>query len=264
MMASADQAQKPEYSMESIIGKQPMAKLLEVAGTVADETQMRLDEDGYSVRLVDPANVASVFVDLEKPAFESYHADGGLIAYDIGRLDDVVGFGDSGDLVHLGLNSETRMLDVEINNFDYECALIDPESVRGEPDMPDSLDDGLHSEIVIEAGDLQDAVKAAELASDHITLHSDPDSGEFTISAKGDTDTSNVTFGPEEMIDGQIDQEFESLFSLDYMKDISKPMPKDSEVTISHGSEMPAKFEWEFSEGHGEVMAMLAPRIKTD
>jgi len=263
MMAAAE-SQKPEYSMESIIGKKTIAKLLEVAGSVAAETQMRLNDDGYSIRLVDPANVACVFVDLEKPAFESYHSEGGLIGYDIGRLDDVIGFGDSGDLVHLRLNSETRMLDVEINNFDYECALIDPESVRGEPDMPDGLDEKLHSEIVVEAGDLQDAVKAAELASDHILLQSDPDTGEFTISAEGDTDTSNVTFGPEEMIDGQTDQECESLFSLDYMKDISKPMPKDSEVTIRHGSEMPAKLEWEFAEGYGEVMAMLAPRIKTD
>lgn len=253
-----------EYSMEAIIGKSTIAKTLEVAGSIASETKMQINEDGFAIRLADPANVACTFIDVDKPAFESYYSNGGTIGYSLDQLDDVISYGDSGDLVHLGLNNETRMLDIQINNFDYEYALIDPDSVRGEASIPDGLEEEMLVDVTVEASDIKDAVKAAELASDHVLISSDADDGEFTIGAKGDTDQTTVSFGPDEILDGTIDESCSSLFSLDYLKDLTRPIPGSAEVRVRHAEEMPTILDWDFAEGHAHAQCMIAPRIQND
>jgi proliferating cell nuclear antigen len=55
-----------------------------------------------------------------------------------------------------------------------------------------------------------------------------------------------------------------SLFSLDYLKDMNKAIPGDAEVTVDLGEEFPVKLHYEFGEGMGHVTYMLAPRIQSD
>ena len=65
----------------------------------------------------------------------------------------------------------------------YTLALIDPGSVRQEPDISD-LD--LPATIVLTGSDLDHGIKAADLCSDHITLRADKDGEAFHMEAEGD------------------------------------------------------------------------------
>ena len=56
----------------------------------------------------------------------------------------------------------------------------------------------------------------------------------------------------------------DSLFSLDYLKDMNKAIPKSTEVTAELGEEFPVKLHYEFAEGLGHVTYMLAPRIQSE
>ncbi|TKX77190.1 DNA polymerase sliding clamp, partial [Halorubrum sp. SD626R] len=56
----------------------------------------------------------------------------------------------------------------------------------------------------------------------------------------------------------------DSLFSLDYLKDMNKAIPSDAEVTVELGEEFPVKLHYGFAEGLGNVTFMLAPRIQSD
>jgi proliferating cell nuclear antigen len=201
-----------------------------------------------------------VDLSLDAEAFESYEADGGVIGVNLSRLEDIAGMGNAGDLVHLELDEETRKLHIRIDGLSYTLALIDPDSIRQEPDIPD-LD--LPAEIVLEGTHLDRGIKAADMVSDHIALRVDEEEDTFHIQAEGDTDDVDLKLTREDLIDLEAGPA-ESLFSLDYLKDMNKAIPSDAEVTMELGEEFPVKLHFEFAEGLGQVTYMLAPRIQSD
>jgi len=245
---------------KAIVSAETLGTALDSVSVLVDECKIHLEEDGIAIRAVDPANVGMVDLSLDAAAFESYEADGGLIGVNLSRLEDIVGMADSGQLVELELDEETRKLHIQIDGLEYTLALIDPDSIRQEPDIPD-LD--LPAEIVIEGADINRAVTAADMVSDHIALGVDADAETFYVEAEGDTDDVRLELDREDLIDLQAG-EARSLFSLDYLKDMNKAIAKDGEVTTELGEEFPVKMHFDIAEGQGSVTFMLAPRIQSD
>ncbi|WP_418285485.1 DNA polymerase sliding clamp [Halorubrum sp. DTA46] len=245
---------------KAIVGASTFQDALDSVSVLVDECKIRLNEEELSIRAVDPANVGMVDLTLEAAAFESYEADGGVIGVNLARLEDIAGMANSGDLIHLELDEETRKLHIEIDGLSYTLALIDPDSIRQEPDIPD-LD--LAAEIVVEGAQIDRGIKAADMVSDHIRLRVDEADEAFYIEAEGDTDDVDLKLTREDLIAltaGPAD----SLFSLDYLKDMNKAIASDAEVTIELGEEFPVKLHYGFAEGLGQVTFMLAPRIQSD
>jgi len=227
---------------------------------LVDECKIHLDEDGLSIRAVDPANVGMVDLDLGAAAFESYEADGGIIGVNLSRLEDIAGMADAGQLVQLELDEETRKLHIQIDGLEYTLALIDPDSIRQEPDIPD-LD--LSAHVVVEGKDIDRAVRAADMVSDHIALGVDTADELFYVDAAGDTDDVHLELTRDQLIDLEAG-DAHSLFSLDYLKDMNKAIPKDAEVELELGDEYPVKLHYDIAEAQGRVTYMLAPRIQSD
>ncbi|MFW6448041.1 MAG: DNA polymerase sliding clamp [Halobacteriota archaeon] len=244
----------------AIVGAETLGGTLDSVSVLVDECKVRLNEEGLAVRAVDPANVGMVDLTLDASAFESYEADDELIGVDLGRLDDLAGMADSGQLIDLELDEEVHKLRLRIDGLRATMGLINPESIREEPDIPD-LD--LPATIVLEGRDLNRAITAADMVSDHVEFGVDEENGLFYVDARGDTDDIRLELAPEELI------EFEpgpasSLFSLDYLRDINRAIPTDTEVQIRLGEEYPVKFTFPYAEGRGQVTYMLAPRIQSD
>jgi proliferating cell nuclear antigen len=245
---------------EAIVSASAFQDALDSVSVLVDECKIRLNEEGLTIRAVDPANVGMVDLTLDAAAFESYEADGGVIGVNLSRLEDIAGMAGSGDLVHLELDEETRKLHIRLDGLSYTLALIDPDSIRQEPDIPD-LD--LPANIVLEGSQLDRGIKAADMVSDHIRLRVDEEQEAFFVEAEGDTDDVDLELAREDLIDltaGPAD----SLFSLDYLKDMNKAIPGDAEVEIELGEEFPVKLHYELAEGQGQVTFMLAPRIQSD
>jgi proliferating cell nuclear antigen len=245
---------------KAIVDAETLRTTLDSVSVLVDECKIHLEEDGLSIRAVDPANVGMVDLTLDRDAFESYEADGGLIGVNLSRLEDIAGMADAGQLVHLELDEETRKLHIHIDGLEYTLALIDPDSIRQEPDIPE-LD--LPAEIVIEGRDIDRAVKAADMVSDHIALGVDAEGGFFYVDAEGDTDDVHFELDEEDLLSLRAG-DAHSLFSLDYLKDMNKAIPNDAEVTVDLGEEYPVKLHFEIAEGLGQVTYMLAPRIQSD
>jgi len=245
---------------KAIVNASTLRDSLDAVSVLVDECKIRLNEEELSIRAVDPANVGMVDLTLEAAAFESYEADGGVIGVNLDRLEDIAGMANADDLVHLELDEETRKLHIECEGLSYTLALIDPDSIRQEPDIPD-LD--LPAEITLEGAQLDRGITAADMVSDHIRLRVDEDAETFHIEAEGDTDDVDLELTAEDLIDltaGPAD----SLFSLDYLKDMNKAIASDAEVRVELGEEFPVKLHYEFAEGLGQVTFMLAPRIQSE
>ena len=245
---------------KAIVGASTLQDALDSVSVLVDECKIRLNEEDLSIRAVDPANVGMVDLTLDAAAFESYEADGGVIGVNLAKLEDFVGMASGDQLVELELDEETRKLNIRMDGLSSTLALIDPDSIRQEPDIPD-LD--LAAEIVLEGAQLDRGIKAADMVSDHVRLRVDAAAEAFHIEAEGDTDDVDFQLDDDDLIAlaaGAAD----SLFSLDYLKDMNKAIPKDAEVTIELGEEFPVKIHYAVAEGQGNVTYMLAPRIQSD
>jgi len=244
----------------AIVSADTLQATLDSVSVLVDECKIHLTDEGLEIRAVDPANVGMVDLALDAAAFESYETDGGLIGVNLSRLEDIAGMADSGQLIHLELDEETRKLHIAIDGLEYTLALIDPDSIRQEPDLPD-LDLAAH--VVIEGRDIDRAVTAADMVSDHIALGVDATDELFYVDAEGDTDDVHLELDTEDLID-LTPGDAHSLFSLDYLKNMNKAIPKDAEVRMELGDEFPVKMHFDFAEGHGSVTYMLAPRIQSE
>jgi proliferating cell nuclear antigen len=248
------------HMFKAIVSASTLRDALDSVSVLVDECKIRLNEDELVIRAVDPANVGMVDLTLEAAAFESYEADGGVIGVNLSRLENIASMADSGDLVDMELNEETRKLHIQIDGLSYTLALIDPDSIREEPDIPD-LD--LSADIVPEGAQIDRGITAADMVSDYIRLRVDEADETFVIEAEGDTDDVDFVLSREDLIDldaGPAD----SLFSLDYLKDMNKAIPNDAEVRVELGDDFPVKMHYDFAEGLGHVTFMLAPRIQSD
>ena len=241
-----------------------LEEFFETFYTLMDEMKLHLDTDGLYAIGVDPANIASAEDSLDKEAFEHYSSTGGLIGLDLSRMIDILSFADAGDLAKLELDQETRKLHIEIESLEYTLALIDPDAIRAEPDLPD-LD--LPGVVTLEASDLSRAITAADMVSDHIRFRiAESEDGDpmFIAEAAGDTDDVVLEVVEDELVAIEAG-DADSLFSLDYLEDIAKAVPKDAAVTLRLGEEFPMFLEFEHcevdEETHAEALFMLAPRI---
>lgn len=251
---------RPPQAFSAIIEADRLDQTITTLSVLVDESRIHLNDLGLRLAAVDPANVAMDETNVTETAFESYQADGGVLGVDLTKLTDVVSMADNDDLIQMSLDPETRKLHVEFGGLEYTLALIDPDSIRQEPDIPD-LD--LPARVVLEGNDIDRAVRAADMVSDHIELIVDTDDEVFRVHAEGDTDDVDLELGRDDLIDlkaGAAD----SLLSLDYLKDLNKAIPKDAEVEIRLGEDFPAKFKYEYADGAGTVTQMLAPRIQSD
>lgn len=228
--------------------------------TLVDECKIRLTEDGIGIRAVDPANVGMIDLELDKSAFEAYEATEGVIGINVVRLDDIISIGNSDDLVEMELDEETRKLHIEVDGLEYTLALIDPDAIREEPELPDL---GLPGEVVIEGSELDRIVTASDMVSDHVALGIKEDDGIFYAEASGDTDDVELELEEGDVIDLDA-APAHSLFSLDYLANIVKPIGKKQEATMRLGEEFPTLIDLSYAEGDGEVVFMIAPRIQNN
>jgi len=238
-----------------------LSTALDPVSALVNECKLRFSDDGLSIKSVDPANVAMVDMEIGADAFESFESDDVVLGINLERLEDVLSMGDSGDVVSCSLDEETRKLDIDIGGLSYTLALIDPDSIRQEPDIPD-LD--LPATVVVEGRQISRGVSAADLCSDHVTLQAAADDETFYINAEGDTDDVSLALGDGDLLSANVGESCESMFSLEYLTDMERAMPNDGEISLRLGSEVPVKMRYSLADGSVEVVNLLAPRISSE
>jgi proliferating cell nuclear antigen len=239
-----------------------LSDALAPVSTIVDEAIVTATEDGLRVRAVDAANVAMVDMELDAGACASYQADGQELGLDLDRLESVIGMADSGDVVHIELDEETNKLDIGFGGLSFTMALLDVDSIRQRPDIPE-LD--LPGTFVVEGRDIGRAITAADLCSDHIAIEA-VDESLCRVEAEGDTDDVVVRFDGEDLLSGQFegDEAGRSLFSLEYLAEMSGPIGSDTPVSLLVGQEKPLKLKYSRADGDCSVLHMLAPRIQQE
>lgn len=238
---------------------------LERLSAHVEEARIHIDSDGLRSAAVDPANVAMVDASLDARTFESFDVpQAGVIGINLNRFDTVVSDANKDALLNINYDATTRNLVVQYGGHEFTLALINPESIRQEPDLPD-ID--LANTCSTPADNFKTGVSYADDVSDHVALGTDPSGREPTLrlTAEGDVDSYAGEFGSDENVEYEsyASDEQVSLLSLDYLKAIEQVLTVDEEITITHGSEMPLYIKTGLGDDDysGDVTYVTAPRI---
>ncbi|HOT95413.1 MAG TPA: DNA polymerase sliding clamp, partial [Methanoregulaceae archaeon] len=121
----------------------------------------------------------------------------------------------------------------------------------------------LPGQVVLDGTTLANAIKAAGVVSDKIALGIDPEARVFYMEAEGDTENIRLELGAADLL-SLTETKARSLFSIDYLKDMSKTMGRSERVEIGIGVDHPVRFSFEIANGAGRVVYLLAPRIEAD
>jgi len=233
--------------------------------SIVDEASINFRDNEIYVEAIDPANVAMISQTLTPQACESYYAEHVELGLNLERLSDYLGKASSGDIVHLTYDEETRHLIIEYGDAHFTMSGIDPDAIRNGDTLPQEAIDSMGTDIELDSAAWKHGVDVAGMVSDHVEIDSDPSrENPFHMIGKGDTDDARVKYG-ESLHDGsEIDTEAVSLFSEDYLSDLTKPIPNGTTVRVRHGDEWPMLITYEYANGGVKVEQGLAPRIQSE
>lgn len=226
-----------------------------IEAVVEDDIKLQIDENGFRIEAVDPSNVAMVFMQAKREAFDFYQANKLDLAMSLVTLKK---YTDIKDIpVSIELDEATHRLKISQGKTKYNMSLIDPTSIKAGPRIP-QLD--MPCEIVMRGSDFQDAVRAVEKVADHAIFEQDEE--KFSISAKGDIDSANVEFALSELT-GVKHGVSRALFSLDYLyPNMARVFAKNS-IKIETGVDYPCRVSLNIGENIF-VSYLLAPRIEQE
>lgn len=242
----------------AIISAELLQDAIKAMSAVIDEARFEIAPDEISTRAVDPANAAMVTLELSRNSFVLLEGTEGEIGIDLGRFVEILGMADRNDEIELELDPDTHKLDISMGGFSYTLSLLDPSTMRKAPMVP-ALD--LPAEITISGGVFKRMIKAAEMVSDHMSMG--VHDGVFFMEATGDADHVRLDLTGSDLI-SITPAEVRSLYSLDYLSDISKGVGGAGEVVINLGRDLPAIIRFELADGDCKIKYVLAPRIESD
>ncbi|MGF3499625.1 MAG: DNA polymerase sliding clamp [Candidatus Methanosuratincola sp.] len=242
--------------LKAVIDAETLRDAIEAASPLVDEVKFTISDKGLELKAIDPAGVAMVSLRIDASAFEFYQATPGEIGIDLVRLSDLLSMAGRGERVRLELLEDERKLKTGVGSLSYTLGLMDPGMLRPVPRIPE-LD--LPAYVVLPGSEFRRAIKAAEMVSDHVVLGVKDDL--FYMEAKGDIDALRLTLQSSELLDMK-PGEARSLFSLDYLSDMSRSIGKALKVKLEIGIDYPLRIGFRLNDVH--VGYLLAPGIEEE
>jgi proliferating cell nuclear antigen len=232
---------------------------IDAISNMIDEAGVNVSEAGLRLRAMDPAHVALVDFELGKEAFDKFEVSETLVlGLDLDRLNTILKRAGGGDRISLALDEEANSLRIKFENtstrtFNLPLIEVSEEELK----VPN-----LNFPCVVELSPsiISEAIKDAEIISDHVTLRVDKEY--LYVTAKGDLGNVEVKVAKEEAVQFEAQQEAKSMFSIEYLKDMVKASDVASSVRLSLGDNIPVKMD--FLAPNVRLSFLLAPRIESD
>ena len=83
-----------------------LSRIVDTLGIVVEDARFDFDENGLSVRVVDPSHVAMVKLDVDSAVFDSWEVEETKIGLELKKLKETLGLGSTGDLLTMDYSPE--------------------------------------------------------------------------------------------------------------------------------------------------------------
>lgn len=241
---------------------------------VVDECRVHFEPDGLRVTAVEPSNVLMINAHLPADAFERYalpNGDDRAIGVNVASFRHAIRRARMGHDDTLELRVAERRLYAHVDRAyddgttlvtEDQTDLIDPNSIRMEPEIPDLplTELALSHEAFVDATEYADAD-----FSDYIEYT--VVDGELHVSTKGDTAASKARLAGVASPDTD---GLHGLYSSDFLRTVLDAVGKAKAdgVTVELGDAFPLRVSFERTDADGEVTlrgeTLLAPRVRKD
>lgn len=240
-------------------GAKDFADLIATASNLIDEAAFRVNENGISMRAMDPSRVVLIDLDLPAGIFSKYSVDEEeTIGINIDHFKKVLKRASGKDTLIIK-KGEENFLEIVLQGTatrKFRLPLIDVEELELElPELP------FTAKAVILGEVLKEAVKDASLVSDSIKLIAREN--ELVFRAEGETQEVEIklTLEDEGLLDIEVEEETRSAYGISYLADMVKGIGKADEVILRFGTEMPLQMDYPIRD-EGRLTFLLAPRVE--
>jgi proliferating cell nuclear antigen len=230
-----------------------------VVSALVQECHLTITKDGLTTRAVDAANVAMVQVLLPNTAFTEFTIEPGVIGMDVAKWKQALGVMKPDAVIAIDRPKEGRIT-MSDGGYDYKLTPLDPNTIRKQPNVPTF---NLPNALTVDGKEFAEAIKALAVIGDkaRLTIRG----ATLELSTEGDTDFLKKEIPGEPMTGKKNETAAASLFSLDYLREITKGasgMKGAEKIAISLGIDHPVRFDFDIGELSGSYV--IAPRIETD
>jgi len=246
---------------------------IDLVRVLDSKAKVQADAAGLHVSLVDPANVGMIETTLYADAFESYSLDASdeyLTGVDLKGLASAASIARKGattaDRLSVNFNGEDRATletEREYGSTTVErgetAALLNPDTIRTEPDIPD-LETTIRGEV--ESLPFRDVL---DDVSEHAYFETEGD--DLIVSEERDTSATAARFC--DVVTESPDDAGPTVYSIDYLSDMVSAIrsAKAESVRFEYAEEYPIKLHFERVEDETVLYDgtfMLAPRLMSD
>ncbi len=239
------------------------AKLLKCSidaiSNMIDEAGVTVNKDGIRLKAMDPAHVALVDLELKNDVFDEFIVDGPVVlGIDLDRLNTILKRAGTSDKISLELDEENNVLDIKFKNSSTRKFSLPLIEVSGEEINVPSFD--FPARVEISPSLVSEGIKDAEIVSDHVTFKIDEN--DLYIIAKGDLGNVEVKISKDEAITHEVDGTCESMYSIEYLKDMIKASDIANSIKINLGENIPVRMD--FLAPSAKLSFLLAPRVESE
>lgn len=244
--------------LEGTIRNDDLKTILNAVTVLVEEARVFLENDEVVIRGTDPAGVGIVQITISEDAFENPEIRQASICLDFTELNDMVNTADADADVHIQVHEHD--MEIDVLDLDFSLTLIDPEALDSNQAIPD-LD--LPAEVVISSSAFKRGIEAGNLVAEHIEFGISGTDPAFYMRARGDSNEV-VMEKKEEDLGALTADSVSSTYSLDYLTEIRRSIPTDTNIGINLGVDHPAEISFELVDGNATVTYFLAPRLEPD
>jgi len=236
-------------------------KSVNAIAVLIDEAEFVIDAEKLALKATDPSQISMVDFELEKKAFKEFQVKETVtLGLDLDYLAQVMGRAKPDDELTLEINEGKTTLKVGFKGASsrhFVIPLIDVS--KGSIPQPKIE---FQAVLLLQASLLQDALKDAELISNHVTLGVSNES--FYVRANSSKGKLDSETGRKEkpIKEFKIGQECQSMFPLDYLKDMLKTADSKDEIELKLRADAPVQVGYKI--GKARITYFLAPRIESD
>lgn len=261
--------------------------MMKPVGAIADECRLNISPEGLSVKVVDPANIAMIGLDLPKDVFflytqheidaqresfkRGYVVDESLeVGLDVVNYLSLFEGAEDNETAELIIEpyedgKHTHRLILKISGiFEQTLTLMKPDEVRMNPNIPTFT---LRAQVEVSKEFLKRCFDMAAKAGDYIRMqaidkpHIRPlfamECGEETRKFKVELTTGvEITAESPEI-------RLKSTFSLDYLCDMVNAIGKGVIIKMRLDKDYPLKLDFKVLD-HGQASFMMAPRVESE
>ncbi len=225
--------------------------------TLVQEARVDFKPDGISSKVMDPARVAMISVDVKREAFQEFEVSGeDSLGLDIEKMRNFLKLTGPTDIIDFKYDG--KKLTMKKENLAAGIPIIDPSALTT-PKIP-TIEP--QDKVVTDINLLSTGIKAAEGISEVVTFAIKSD--ELKVYARGETDSETT----EMTIPKSLAKEFiyssdsKSSFALEYLTKFLRALESTEEVSLAIGNDYPLRMEAPIMNGKGKVTFLIAPRIE--